>query len=122
MGVFDSVRFMWRNRGAVLRMGPRDTAAYKKAMAGYLAAHPVCQFCGKAGGKVEVHHVIPVSVDPTKAADVTNMVTLHRKPDCHMVVGHLGNFRDYNSNVARVCAVMVDEKTKKKVSLAEEEA
>ena len=120
--MFDHIRFLWRNRGATLRLGPRDTAAYKRAMAAYLAVHPVCQFCGKPGGKVEVHHVIPVSVDPTKAADVTNMVTLHRKPDCHMVVGHLGNFRDYNSNVARVCEVMVDEKTKKKVSLAEEEA
>ena len=108
-GVIDRIRFWWRNRGATLRTGPRDTAAYKRAMAGYLAAHPVCQFCRKPGGKVEVHHVIPVSVDPTRAADMTNMVTLHRKPDCHMVVGHLGNFRDYNRNVVHVCTVMADE-------------
>lgn len=107
--MFDHVRFLMRNRGSSLRLGPRDTAAYKKAMAQYLAEHPTCQFCRKPGGKVEVHHVIPVSVDPTKAADVTNMVTLHRKPDCHMVVGHLGNFRDYNRNVVHVCATMADE-------------
>ena len=120
MAIFDHVRFLWRNRGAQLRLGPRDTAAYKRAMSTYLTAHPVCQFCNKPGGKVEVHHIIPVSVDPARAADMTNMITLHRKPDCHMIVGHLGNFRDYNRNVVQVCAAMVDEKTKRAVTAEED--
>ena len=103
------------------RLGPRDTAAYKKAMAQYLFEHPTCQFCGKPGGKVEVHHTVPVSADPSRAADMSNMVTLHRKPQCHLVVGHVGNFRDYNRNLAQVCLAMVDEQDRRKME-AEHEA
>jgi 5-methylcytosine-specific restriction protein A len=48
-----------------------------------------CQGCGKAGrgpgepeaATLDVHHRIPRSVDPSRALDVTNTVSLCRK--CH---------------------------------------
>jgi hypothetical protein len=67
----------------------RQTTEYRHAMAAYRAAHPACEWCLRPGG-IEVHHVLPVHVDPDRAADTNNMVALCER--CHLVVGHAGNF------------------------------
>lgn len=107
MKIFDFIRFLSRN-GEILSLGVRDTYQYQKAMDEYRKENPNCEFCGR-GGKVDVHHKIPVAVSPERAADKTNMITLHRKPACHLVVGHLGNWKDYNINVSAVCKIMKEE-------------
>ena len=45
----------------------------------WLSMHPACARCGLAGE--EVHHPVPRSVDPTKAYDWSNLMTLCRR--CH---------------------------------------
>lgn len=46
-----------------------------------------CQFCNKLGGKLTLHHKIPLYVDKTKITDPENLVTLcescHRKINGH---------------------------------------
>ena len=35
-----------------------------------------CQFCGKHGGKLNAHHIVPVSIDCNKIYDINNGITL----------------------------------------------
>lgn len=81
----------------------RETYKYRKIMKQYSLEHPVCQFCGISGGRIDVHHKIPVSQAPELACDKSNLITLHRKPQCHLVVGHHGNWKDFNKNVEATC-------------------
>ncbi|HHL35206.1 MAG TPA: HNH endonuclease [Desulfobulbaceae bacterium] len=63
-----------------------------------------CAWCGRRK-KLEVHHIVPVSVAPWLAADKGNMLMLCRKPACHQVIGHNGDFGSrYVENVIEVCA------------------
>lgn len=50
--------------------------AYQKARAHVLAANDVCWLCGRPGADT-VDHVVPTSVEPRLALDVTNMRPAH---------------------------------------------
>lgn len=56
-----------------------------------------CQLCGEAlsiyDGKIELHHVLPVSEYPGCAYDINNIIPVHRK--CHME--HHGKTYDYKA-------------------------
>ncbi len=65
--------------------------------ADHLKREPCCVACGRSR-QVDVHHVVPVSVDPERELDPENLVTLCSDP-CHFVHGHLMNFRSWNSSV-----------------------
>lgn len=83
----------------------------------YIAAHPTCAACGskaKRGCPLQAHHIIPFSVDADGDADgdgvsneldPDNLITLCidgvGHSDCHLLIGHGGNFRCHNPNVVR---------------------
>ena len=77
----------------------------------YKVAHPDCEACGHKPVTLislnEVHHIIPVSVAPDKAADTNNMITLCRP--CHICLGHCGDkaCRKYCPNIREVLAVRI---------------
>ncbi|MCK5919890.1 MAG: HNH endonuclease [Methylococcales bacterium] len=82
----------------------RGLSKTRKAMRLYKLNNPACEYCARSK-KVEVHHNIPVSVDPLLAADPDNFTSLCRKPPCHQVVGHNGDFGGrYVENVKQICA------------------
>jgi hypothetical protein len=68
----------------------------------YLTSHPACACCGETK-KVEVHHIMPFSNDPSLELDPNNLITLCEVASngiiCHICVGHGGNYRYYNPNV-----------------------
>jgi thymidylate synthase (FAD) len=45
-----------------------------------------CRLCGKRGGKLSIHHILPVWARPELVCDPENMVTLCRS--CHLKVNH----------------------------------
>lgn len=64
--------------------------------------NPHCASCDCArdpvtGKQNDVHHVIPVHVDPARATDPDNLITLCRH--CHFTVGHMYDWKDYNEDV-----------------------
>ena len=62
-----------------------------------------CSGCGTKK-MLQVHHKIPVSVDPTKELDEDNLITLCSGPaNCHLVLGHLLSYSCYNPNVVEDC-------------------
>lgn len=72
----------------------------------HLKSNPVCAACGR-DKKLEVHHIIPVHVDPSKELDVDNLVTLCDNP-CHLIFGHLMNYKSWNKDVIQDCIVYLN--------------
>jgi 5-methylcytosine-specific restriction endonuclease McrA len=65
-----------------------------KAKRAHKKKFPVCAVCGTVKD-LEVHHIIPVHIDHTRACDPKNFITLcdWRNHGCHYVWGHHRNFR-----------------------------
>ena len=63
----------------------------------HLEREPCCIACGRCKD-LEVHHVVSYHDDPTRECDPTNLVTVCADP-CHLVFGHLLNFKKTNPHV-----------------------
>jgi 5-methylcytosine-specific restriction protein A len=74
------------------------------ARAKHLELHSVCEVCG-GKAKLQVHHISPFHLDPALELDPDNFITLCEAKkfgiNCHLLVGHLGNFKSFNKDVAR---------------------
>ena len=79
--------------------GQKRSGQWSKARRLHLKENPRCAICGSKF-KVEVHHIIPFSIAPDLELDRDNMVTLCENKkygiNCHLLVGHLGNYRRTN--------------------------
>ncbi len=76
---------------------------------GFLSQHPRCAVCGGIE-KLEVHHIHPFHLHPELELDTTNLITLCESwkngINCHLAIGHLGNFRSFNPDVAADAAAL----------------
>jgi 5-methylcytosine-specific restriction endonuclease McrA len=81
-----------------ITFGRSDPAPVRKAMELHRKMFPFCE-CGCGLAPVDIHHIIPVSVDPSKAADPRNLISLHE--ECHIAHGHAGDksCRHYVPNI-----------------------
>ncbi len=66
----------------------------------FLKKNPKCISCN-TNNNLQVHHIVPVSVDPSKELYENNLCTLCET--CHFVFGHLHNWKNYNPEVIRDC-------------------
>lgn len=84
--------------------GSRRSPLWPKVKAKHLEKYPECAACGGTT-KIEVHHKIPFSVDPSLELNPKNLITLcERKKygiNCHLAIGHVGNYRHYNFEVVK---------------------
>jgi hypothetical protein len=62
----------------------------------HLIKQNFCQACGSKKS-LQVHHIVPFSVDPSKELDKDNLITLCKS--CHLVFGHLMDWRSWNTEV-----------------------
>ena len=80
----------------------------------YLSNHGSCAACG-GNVKLEVHHMRTFHLHPELELDPTNFITLCESGDnglnCHLLVGHLGNFKSFNQNVVADAAAWKDKIT-----------
>jgi 5-methylcytosine-specific restriction protein A len=67
----------------------------------HLKDNPRCAACGR-DSKLEVHHIEPVHKNPDRELDPSNLITLCDNP-CHIVFGHLLNYKSWNSDVVENC-------------------
>lgn len=77
--------------------GYRRSSNWKQIRKKHLDKQPCCASCGSCT-KPEVHHIVPVHIDPSKELDEDNLITLCDKY-CHFVFGHLMNWKSYNINI-----------------------
>jgi 5-methylcytosine-specific restriction endonuclease McrA len=64
----------------------------------HLAWFPACAACNSRD-KLEVHHVVPFHINPELELAADNLITLCAH--CHLVIGHLRDYKIYNDNVVR---------------------
>ncbi len=64
----------------------------------WLKVHPHCAACGTLDD-VSVHHKRPFHLDPQLELDPMNLITLCEKHQCHLMVGHSGDWHAYNPHV-----------------------
>lgn len=97
---------VWKNlkdriQGKAVK-GEKRSGKWRKIRATHLEKNPLCAICGLKN-KVEVHHVIPFNVAPDLELNPENLITLCENKKwgitCHLLVGHLGNYKDFNSSV-----------------------
>jgi hypothetical protein len=71
----------------------------------HLKKQSKCQACGK-NKDLEVHHIVPVHISPEQELDPSNLMTLCSN-SCHIMFGHLMDFKSYNVKVKEDCAEWV---------------
>jgi hypothetical protein len=68
----------------------------------HIELHPTCAVCGGTE-KLDVHHIRPFHLHPDLELDPSNLVTLCEADkggvNCHLLFGHLGNFKSFNVDV-----------------------
>ena len=80
----------------------KRSSHWPKARKEHLAKNPTCAICG--GSKLlEVHHIRPFHLHPDLELDPKNFITLCENGkdgvNCHLLFGHLGNFKSFNVDV-----------------------
>ena len=73
---FEFARSVIRSPMAYLKNW-RGLASTRREMLKYKKENPACEGCGRTKG-VEVHHIEPVSVNPERADDPDNLISLGR--------------------------------------------
>lgn len=65
----------------------------------HLKLYPNCLVCG-GSTSLQVHHIVPFFLAPDLELVSTNLMTLCTRKkygiNCHLLIGHLGNFRRFN--------------------------
>ena len=78
---------------------PKRSPAWRSLRRWHLLRFPACAVCGSRAFLI-VHHIVPVSVDPSRELDPSNLVTLCSSPTgrhgCHLKHGHRGSFHLWN--------------------------
>lgn len=90
------------------RVYSRRSTRWPAVRARHLQREPECQACG-AVEHLQVHHVVPVHVDPSRELDDDNLISLCEPPGpggCHLSIGHLGSWRRWNTAVRGHCQII----------------
>ena len=91
---FNKIRFATRS------------SKWPKVRKDYLEENPSCAACGRTRS-LEVHHKLPVHLYPDLELDPSNLIGLCDNP-CHLLFGHLMNYKSYNKNVVEDCEVYLN--------------
>ena len=69
----------------------------------------VCACCGCTTG-LQTHHIKPFHLFPELEMDPANWLALcgPTELNCHLRIGHLGNFKWYNPRVVELCQILTE--------------
>ena len=87
------------NRDAHVGHGMERSPKWPHVEKLHLKLEPSCAACGSTK-KLNVHHKKPFHLFPELELDMHNLITLCMDKECHEKIGHGGNFKDYNPEVA----------------------
>lgn len=96
--------------GVGLAQALTRSVRWRRVREEHLARHGVCLCCGNTRS-LEVHHLLPFHLFADREEDPDNLVTLCSQGpagmNCHLLVGHGGNWRDYNPDAVRDAAYVL---------------
>lgn len=82
----------------------RRPASVTRAQHHHVARHPSCAACGSEVS-VQAHHIDPYNKFPSMASNPDNFISLcEGVNECHLKVGHGGNWHYYNPTVVQDAA------------------
>jgi hypothetical protein len=91
--------------------GVERSPHWAKVRREFLKQNPTCAVCGDTKN-LNVHHKKPFHLHPELELDPNNLITLCETRSygvyCHLLFGHLGNFKNYNPNVDHDVAIWKD--------------
>ena len=83
------------------KKGEKRSPLWLEVRNDFVSKHSKCAVC-ESEKKLEVHHIIPFHLAPDLELDHSNLITLCRRKKygihCHLLIGHLGNYRRVNTN------------------------
>ena len=86
--------------------GQKRSSKWRKVRKKHITEFNYCESCG-SDKKLEVHHIIPFNIAPDLELDPENLLTLCENKkygiNCHLFLGHNGNYRKFNINVKSDC-------------------
>jgi 5-methylcytosine-specific restriction endonuclease McrA len=88
------------NRDAHAKITAERSSHWPTVQHRFIKKHPVCEACGGTM-HLNVHHKKPFHLYPELELEPSNLITLcmDGDKDCHIKLGHGGNFKAYNPNV-----------------------
>lgn len=92
---------MWFNK--LIRCAERSPK-WRTVRKRFLSDHNKCEVCGTTKD-LEVHHIVPVHIDPTLELEESNLITLCGK-SCHLLFGHFMDWKSHNPEVVKDCSVL----------------
>ena len=106
IGTIRALRTLWEDANDRLTgkapKGAKRSSQWGKVRDAFLKKNPSCACCG--GTKtLRVHHIVPFHEQPSLELVETNLITLCEAKkygiNCHLLLGHLGNWRRWNATV-----------------------
>lgn len=95
-------RWLEGRPGCQIFGGQRRSGAWPRIRAEWLVENPCCEACGGMDS-LEVHHVVPFHERPDLELCKSNLMTLCESGpggmNCHLVLGHRGNWKLVNPGV-----------------------
>ena len=86
-----------------IRLGAARSPRWNEVRREFLKHFPTCAVCG--GKKMlEVHHIQPYHLEPSRELSAGNLITLCR-PD-HLLFGHLNSWFSFNEDVVKDAEMM----------------
>lgn len=97
------LKLWWQQQTDTLQgrapVGAKRSPQWPTVAADHLADHPTCACCG-GRAKLRVHHIQPFYLRPDLELDPANLITLCEAErfgvNCHLLIGHHGNWRKFN--------------------------
>jgi 5-methylcytosine-specific restriction protein A len=104
-GVVHASKWTWTHlRGAPPPHLTKRSSQWPRVRRQFLKDYPRCAACG-ARKRLNVHHVVPFHINPALELVPDNLITLcEGGGNCHLIHGHLKDWKAYNPEVRRDAA------------------
>jgi hypothetical protein len=100
-------------------LGSRRSSLWPSVRNEHLSKWACCEICA-ATSKLRVHHIKPYHLFPELELEGSNLITLCESwkmgLNCHLLVGHLGNYRHINPDCVRDAKYWCEKLNKKEFS------